>query len=179
MFCFHRSYRFETFLRCGCVLEKDDYPGDNKICDTNAETLCSDTIYYTEFLVDKFNGKYDKDCPLECNSLEYELVTFQNAFPSHEYVRKFIQDRNMSTLNVTRTEVARSLAKINVYYGDMSYQIMEEISTYKIMDLFAGVGGMLGLFLGMSILSFIEIIELLLYMFMEIINLRIVPKFDD
>ncbi len=49
-----------------------------------------------------------------------------------------------------------------MYYETLNYEVLDEIETINIINLFAEIGGMLGLFLGMSCLSFIEVFELLL-----------------
>lgn len=49
-----------------------------------------------------------------------------------------------------------------MYYENLHYEVLDEIETINIINLFAEIGGMLGLFLGMSCLSFIEVFELLL-----------------
>lgn len=44
----------------------------------------------------------------------------------------------------------------------MSYTVIREIEQTSIIDLVASIGGILGLFLGISVLSFIELFEIVL-----------------
>lgn len=63
--------------------------------------------------------------------------------------------------NLTRVEdVKESVLRVNVYYRDIGYTSLEEIATYYFKDMIGSTGGMLGLFLGISLISFVEIVEL-------------------
>ena len=47
----------------------------------------------------------------------------------------------------------------------MTYTLMLELPKIKIVDLVANLGGILGLFIGISFLSFVEILEIILEIF--------------
>lgn len=57
--------------------------------------------------------------------------------------------------------VKKNFALVNIYYDEIKYTVMEESPAMEIIDLIANVGGTLGLFLGVSFLSFAEIAELI------------------
>lgn len=52
--------------------------------------------------------------------------------------------------------------QVNVHFVDMNYIIHTEVARMGAYDIFASFGGILGLFLGMSILSLFEILEFVL-----------------
>jgi hypothetical protein len=49
----------------------------------------------------------------------------------------------------------------NVYYGNLQYTVIDQIAQMNGFDLISNIGGNLGLFIGISFLSFAELIELL------------------
>ena len=51
---------------------------------------------------------------------------------------------------------------LNVYYDQLSYTQISKDAKLGLVDLISGIGGLLGLFLGMSFLSFVELIEIIL-----------------
>lgn len=53
-----------------------------------------------------------------------------------------------------------------VYYKDLGYQQYDEVEKTTLPDLAANIGGLLGLFLGMSFLSFVELFDILLQIFL-------------
>ncbi len=75
-------------------------------------------------------------CPLECEMTYYSVNKDTHTVPSK--------------LNQT------SLA---FYYEDLKYQQIDQIAKTLFSDIISNVGGTLGLFIGVSLLSFIEIFE--------------------
>ena len=51
--------------------------------------------------------------------------------------------------------------KVYIYFGDLRYTLISQQPKTILADLVSNVGGTLGLFLGMSFLSFIEIVEII------------------
>ncbi len=77
----------------------------------------------------------DKQCPIECNSVSYSLSTVSNALNS-------------------------PYSLVNVYYEDFFYTLIKEEAKTSFDSLIGTIGGLLGLFLGASLMSFFEIIDL-------------------
>jgi hypothetical protein len=57
---------------------------------------------------------------------------------------------------------AKSVVKVNIFYESMSYELSSESPKMDIVSLLASVGGNLGLFLGVSVFSLCEIIEVVI-----------------
>ena len=55
--------------------------------------------------------------------------------------------------------------KLKAYYKDLNYLLISQEIKMEITDLVANIGGLFGLFLGASFLSFIEIFLLLFEIF--------------
>lgn len=53
---------------------------------------------------------------------------------------------------------------VNVFYSSSSYMKITEQPAITIYDLLPNVGGTMGLFVGISALSFVEIVEILIEM---------------
>ena len=64
------------------------------------------------------------------------------------------------TINVTTVE--KSLVKVNLFYESLSYTETTESPKMDIFSLLGSIGGNLGLFLGVSVFSLCEIIEVLI-----------------
>lgn len=63
---------------------------------------------------------------------------------------------------MTLEELRSNLLYISVFYSELSYRKFYEVQKVDIIDLISNIGGTLGLFLGMSFLSFVEVIDLFL-----------------
>jgi hypothetical protein len=57
--------------------------------------------------------------------------------------------------------VRKSVAKVSIFYNDLKETVITENVKISLADLVSSIGGTLGLFVGMSLLSAIEVFELL------------------
>lgn len=110
-------------------------------------------------------------CPLECDRVTYNIYMNAAEYPSPIYASSLMANpkirekyaQNMSEL--TYESLKRNMIQIAVYYGDLSFEKFDEVEYMGVTDLVSNIGGTLGLFLGMSFLSFIEILDIFLQMF--------------
>lgn len=105
-------------------------------------------------------------CPLECDSSKFLISSSVLDFPSKVYANVLkndwrIQARFNNRKNVSQDELKRSILAINIFYDDLSYKRYSQLEKWLIIDLISNIGGTLGLFLGMSFLSFVELIDLI------------------
>ncbi len=62
--------------------------------------------------------------------------------------------------NNTSPSITKNCIYFNVFYEDLSTTYTTESPSLTAISLFGNIGGNLGLFIGMSILTFIELVEL-------------------
>ena len=101
---------------------------------------------------------------MECYSERYILTTSYRNFPSTFYANYLLNNKSIyqnSPLNrpLNTEDVRKSLTRLVIYFEQLSYKYIEEIPTTTVINLLANSGGMLGLCIGMSLLSFIQFIE--------------------
>ena len=91
----------------------------------------------------KFKNNFNKNicsqyCPLECDS-----VIYQNSYS----IMAYPQGKNQ--------------VKVLIYYGELKYTLFSQQAKMAFFDLISNLGGIMGVFLGMSFLSFIEMVEII------------------
>ena len=120
-------------------------------------------------------------CPLECfqstlsSSLNYFYYpTFSDTDNVRFYSsQSFINNHLNQTDFELQIQLYVNLMSIQIYYEDLSYLVIEEKAKTSAEDLLGKLGGHLHLFLGMSLLSFVEVVELIVLSFnLYIINLK-------
>lgn len=124
-------------------------------------------VYYNFFRSAVPQSCRDK-CPLECDTITYDLYLSSVEYPSLVYGEALMKNpwikykyaKDISKLNYD--SLKRSMVQISVFYGDISYDHLDESAKTEVIDLVSNIGGTLGLFLGMSFLSFAEIFDILL-----------------
>ena len=71
---------------------------------------------------------------------------------------KYNANRSFSSLN----ELAANLVKVNIYYDKLSYTLINEFETTTLATLLSNIGGVLGLYLSVSVLSIVELVEVII-----------------
>jgi hypothetical protein len=104
-------------------------------------------------------------CPLECNSIEYSIETITSKFPSLSYALELMNNPKIKSkypigYNITLEDLRESMVQFSVFYTDFHYTYITQIPKFQLVDLVSNFGGLLGLFVGMSFLSFGELIEI-------------------
>jgi hypothetical protein len=116
-----------------------------------------------------FKGNFTLECPLECDSVRYDVsISFSKIIP--EGYIKFLKENDLlSFLNpkfkLSTENDSKNLATISVFYNDLEYTRISQLPKMDFFDLISNIGGNLGLFIGISFLSFAEIIELFIETF--------------
>jgi hypothetical protein len=110
-------------------------------------------------------------CKKECTTFEFEVNSAFSDFPTQRnllgykdssYVKKNFLKEGIQPENISNEMLKSKIAKLKIVFNDLSYTSVSESEKFNFVDLASSVGGTLGLFLGISILSFIEVVELLL-----------------
>jgi hypothetical protein len=112
-------------------------------------------------------------CPLECNQTLYKTLVTTNKLNGNElYVMKIKNNSKLASDFINRTidskNARKSFATVYVFYESLSYTLSNETPQMDGVSLFGSIGGNLSLFLGVSLFSLCEIIELI----MELIFIR-------
>ena len=87
------------------------------------------------------------DCPEECDSIQYDK--------SHSFTKISTHNEAFTNFQID------NYVFFNVYYENLQYTVIDQIAQMNVFDLISNIGGNLGLFIGISFLSFAELIELL------------------
>ena len=83
-----------------------------------------------------------------------------------DFVDYIKENRNLAAdfvqTQIDAESAAKSVVKVNIFYESMSYELSSESPKMDIVSLLASIGGNLGLFLGVSVFSLCEIIEVVI-----------------
>ena len=105
-------------------------------------------------------------CPIECEetafsagvtSLQFPTVTYSEVLSYNENVSSYFDDtRGNNQINLIKA----SVLSINVYYKYDTFMEVREQPEALWIDFMSTIGGAVGVCLGISILSFVELIEI-------------------
>ena len=121
-----------------------------------------DSLYNCQYLIKRlfYNGKNDKhclvDCPSECDITHYETRVSSLTFPTDHYKTLLDSARPRSSAELSD----KSTLAVNLYYKSGSFTKIVEKPRLSFLIFLSNLGGTFGLFLGVSFLTLVEIVEL-------------------
>jgi hypothetical protein len=142
---------------------------DVKSCETESEIHC--TKIYSVINSQKDSYKLClESCPLECHRVEYRTSLTSTNLMGEYYVEFIKRKENLSKDFLSRekdTNLAReSFVRLNIYYESLSYTHLSESPKIDYFALIGFVGGILGLFLGVNLISICELTEVLIEIYL-------------
>ena len=146
---------------------------DVKDCETPDEISCKNRMLTEKILANNFMNMHCLPlCPLECHKAEFKTTISSNPLNGDLFAdiimgkKGLAADFNSVTSHVLDVETAvRSVAKLNLFYESLSYTLTVESPKMSWILLLAYMGGIMGLFLGVSVLSICELVELLIELY--------------
>ena len=142
--------------RCGC---KSNWIGYNvshsnaSYCSLSDQLGCAARVWHS---TDEINAECLPKCPLECSHMSFDVRQNINVWKNFEYFAIWFPN------GIQNATLEANGIFLTIMYEDLAY--VETVEETKISgeDLLGAIGGHLHLFLGMSLLSFVEVIELLI-----------------
>jgi len=160
--CSHLFALEESDCGCNSTLNeffknciKNSY--NNQIINIKIEKCVSE--YLKDFREKLQYEKCSKYCPLECDSMNYIINSFSEQISVSGDVSK--NQKSVFFNLSTYEEAKQSYFGIRIYYNELKYTLISEDPKTEAFNFVSNIGGILGLFLGISFLSFIEIFEIL------------------
>lgn len=163
-YCFLLCLQKMIIDECNCTNGKLPPYGDQPMCLTSSKISC---MFKT---VQDFSNRSLRDeclvyCPLECDSVEYDVSTSIARYPNYYYKTLLAQHLAINGSGIEFEDINNAVLKVNVFYRTLKYQVTTEIPSITNEQFFSNVGGILGLYLGISVLSIIEVFELIAQLF--------------
>lgn len=110
------------------------------------------------------------NCPFECDKTIFNTVISTALWPSDSHVEIFLKKLNNSIFQNISLEpidnltqfVRNNFLRLEVYFPTLNFQEIVTKPTYDWTMLLGNVGGQLGLWLGFSLLTAMELVEFII-----------------
>jgi len=141
--------------KCGCV---DAFmPEGYEICNITMLIKCA----WPEWVY--FDKVQDYHCPIPCEIEEFITKTSTALYPSNRHADSIAKKKGLKGFPMeNRMLIRENYLKFTVFFGDLSYELVEQIPSYDLKVLLGDIGGQLGLFLGSSLLTYVEFFDCML-----------------
>ncbi|XP_071965394.1 epithelial sodium channel subunit alpha-like [Antedon mediterranea] len=144
---------------CGCV---SDIYIDAPKCDflNKTQQKCQQLI---ETLATE--DKLDCNCPLRCTEVSYYTSISTSLWPSERYqdhLYSRVKDENTKVSNILDSfeKTRKNLLRVKIFFEELNFQSINEVPIYSTASLLGSLGGLLGLYIGLSTITMVEIIIL-------------------
>lgn len=148
-----------TLAVCNCSRFNFPRESDVRICGLRDYTCVSrlatfylnvETASATLNFTKTYQGRFKCNCWAACRSIQYGADKREAKLFDNQYKRVEI-NANGSTIDYEMT-------KLYITFKDSEFFAMKRSELYGLTDFIANCGGLLGLFMGVSLLSFVEIL---------------------
>ena len=129
-----------------------------------------------------------KDCPLECESITFDLQLSSLEYPSIQFFNAFLNDtssfQTQNSLDLSSYEKFKEcFLAVNIFYPFLQYNKITIAPKLSVIDLISQIGGSLGMFLGFSLFHFVEVGEILFLTFFvwlaKKLNQKVLPRENE
>jgi hypothetical protein len=172
--CLGLCYQRYIIDKCNCY--DGDFPlpqnhQDYHLCLTLPDIFCDLSGFITFFSDgNKINELCSEDCPKECDTITYSKSLSIKTFPTKQFAELIGNDSKVKSIFPPGTNLSYEFVKANfltvrIYYDKLSYTEITESEKLSPFNFLSVIGGTASLFLGISLLSFIELIEIIIEVF--------------
>ncbi|XP_029448555.1 acid-sensing ion channel 1C-like [Rhinatrema bivittatum] len=141
---------------CSCRMVH--MPGNANVCTPEKQKNCADPAL--DFLVEQ-DSKYCV-CETPCSMVRYGKELSMVKFPSKASA-KYLANK----YNKTEQYIAENVLVLDIFFEALNYETIEQKKAYEVAGLLGDIGGQMGLFIGASILTILEIFDYLYEVFRD------------
>ncbi|CAI9600482.1 unnamed protein product [Staurois parvus] len=139
--------------KCKCRMVH--MPGNETVCDPEQYLYCANQ-YLQEIDQDRGDGESACPCETPCKMVRYgkelSMVKIPSKASSVYLAKKY---------NKTEQYIAENVLVLDIFFEALNFETIEQKKAYELAGLLGDIGGQMGLFIGASILTILEIFDYL------------------
>ncbi|XP_061164547.1 acid-sensing ion channel 3-like [Saccostrea echinata] len=152
--CKRRCESDLMFQRCGCIALGTN--GDHPICSLYQYYQCNfNTSDQNTRRPDTFSSC---DCPQPCRQTTYDAQMSYALYPTED-TATFLNKK----LGLSKEYFSENFVELHIHFDHLQVRSVQQVPLYtSYQDILSSIGGQMGLLLGASLLSLLEIVEFIL-----------------
>lgn len=165
--CRKSCLAYNQLRKCRCM--QYQFPGSSKygICSViDKSTLkCLSNV---QKMFKENNLNCTTSCPPPCREEGYKMSSSFALWPSEKYepiYEKALQKEYKILFTKRGSSHRKNVCKLQVFYEELNLEVITERRSYEIEDFVSDIGGQLGLWIGFSVLTAAEFLELFMLIF--------------
>ena len=162
--CLDLCFQKRIISNCGCYYPKFPMVVESEPC---SDVNCVKEQYL--LVNETYEEECSRDCPLECDTVTYNTQISSLDYPSKEAYKLLLDAidginyyKYNYNIDFDNYDVYKeSFLLLNIYFPSTQYTKITQSPKTVPVDLFANIGGSIGIFLGLSIFHIVEIFEII------------------
>ncbi|XP_075256589.1 acid-sensing ion channel 2-like [Convolutriloba macropyga] len=164
MLCVSECFTETELATCGCITAtQSHFPNDTLLCGIVTLTMCP---------LDSASVFRDcqSKCKPQCSFTKYNFEKTWTKFPSPAFKRnsRALISGGDKESNVSWEYMRGNYGDLVIYFGSLTVEQTDVYAKYEIFSASSAMGGLLGLFLGGSMMTIYEVVELLITVLKEL-----------
>ncbi|NWZ43822.1 SCNNA protein, partial [Brachypodius atriceps] len=158
--CLHSCFQRAMLRECGCGYLYYPLPPGAQRCDYNKHPAWGHCFYQLYSRLRNHHLNCFQQCPKPCRESLYKVSAGTAKWPSaksQDWVRQALRHQNGYNSSSSR----RDIAKVTIFYQQLNYQAVHEAPLLSENLLLSSMGSQWSLWFGSSVLSVVEMLELL------------------
>lgn len=163
--CKDSCLAYNQLKECGCMEYR--FPG------SSSYGICSVTDKLTSKCLSKVQKKFRENklnctdsCPPPCREEGFKMSTSFAIWPSERFEPIYTEElKNKKKLVSKDGSHRKNVCKLQVFYEELNLEVITERRSYEVEDFVSDIGGQLGLWIGFSVLTVAEFLELFMLLF--------------
>ncbi|XP_041464490.1 degenerin deg-1-like [Lytechinus variegatus] len=140
--------------RCDCVT---DILMNDTLCSSRnrSQQVCRQAI--EQFF---HEGELPCNCPVACRETLFVTAVTSSLWPSERYeshLKTRLTNEKAKRILENVEQTRKNLARVRIYFEELNYEQMIQNPKYTIESLLGGIGGLLGLYIGFSVITICEV----------------------
>ncbi|NWI48106.1 SCNNA protein, partial [Picathartes gymnocephalus] len=159
--CLHSCFQHIMLRECGCGYYYYPLPAGAQHCDYNRQPAWGHCFYQLYSRLRNHHLNCFDQCPKPCRESLYKVSAGTAKWPSaksQDWVRQALRHQNGYNSSSSRKDIA----KVTIFYQQLNYQAVHEAPLLSENLLLSILGSQWSLWFGSSVLSLVEMLELLL-----------------
>ncbi|XP_052254566.1 degenerin mec-10-like [Dreissena polymorpha] len=168
--CYSACVLEDIVSTCGCHSDDAEYYAQRlndslRRCRSLNETTCQAGV----------ERRYETmasrcECPNPCNETVYDKSVSQRQWPTDDYAKVLLEGvcnmdkekcKNLRTKLADQRALSNNFLRLNIYFEDLNFEMIKEYPEIEWQQFLSDVGGAIGLWIGLSMLSLCEVAQLL------------------
>ncbi|XP_004639733.1 amiloride-sensitive sodium channel subunit delta [Octodon degus] len=146
---------------CSCGYFLHPLPAGAQYCSRARHSAWGHCFYRLHQALEDHRLSCDSRCPRPCRETSYKLSARTSRWPSAKSANWILGVLGEQTPHQSPSPRSH-VAKVNILYQELNYRMVDEAPVYSVPQLLSATGSLWSLWFGSSVLSVLELLELLL-----------------